>query len=93
MRVTDGRQLKAARVALGLTVRELAQKAGLNRNSILRVEALKEIPHNAFAVDCVADILRGMGVSFVRDQAQAGILFPASTERKKRRNRKIGTGA
>ncbi len=56
--VTDGRQLKAARIIAGLTIREMADLAGLNRNSVMRVEALKSLPYYSWTADKLATALQ-----------------------------------
>lgn len=43
MRIIDGRQVRAARIILGMTVRQMAEAAGIDRKSVLRVEHMKGI--------------------------------------------------
>lgn len=43
MRIIDGRQARAARIILGMTVRQMAEAAGIDRKSVLRVEHMKGI--------------------------------------------------
>ena len=67
MRATDGRQLRAARAALGLTVEEAAALAGVNRNTITRAEKLARITHREHGA-----MLIGAGYE------RAGCLFGAA---------------
>ena len=84
MTVLDGRQFKAARAVLGMTVREMAQVSGLNRNTVLRVEAQKTLPCPSFAVDRLTIALRERGISFsaTGDGERVGILFKAHVRRR-----------
>ncbi len=83
--VTDGRQLKAARVVAGLTVREIAEAAGLNRNSVLRVEASETLPYFAYAADKLAVVLQERGIIFTVVDGTVGIMFSAPSSRRRKR--------
>jgi DNA-binding XRE family transcriptional regulator len=73
--------LKAARMILGLTTRQMAEVAKLNRNSILKVEKTKTLPSSAWAADRMATALQNLGVMFTIKDGFAGIAFAASTRR------------
>ena len=76
--VVDGRQLKAGRTILGMTIREMAEAAGINRNSVLRAEALKTLPRFSWAADKIADVLQESGISFELENGQAGVWFASA---------------
>lgn len=84
---TDGRQLKAARIALGLTARELGKLAGLHWNTIAIVEDNEALPKFSYAADRAASALQGLGVIFIKGTDKAGVIFPAATERKPKKFR------
>lgn len=75
MNVTDGRQLKAARVIAGLTIDGMAAAAGLNRNSIMRVEKQTNLPRFAYAADRMKEALEAHGIMFEAENGKAAILF------------------
>lgn len=86
-KVTDGRQLKAGRIILGLTVDEMAEAAKLNRNSVLRVERFQNLPYYAHAADKIAKALEERGISFdweftVERGSRLAVCFPGKTLRK-----------
>ena len=56
-------QLRAARGLLNWTVRELAEKAGVHRNTITRAEA--ETSRSGHAVAQIVRTLEGSGVEFL----------------------------
>ncbi|GGD93414.1 hypothetical protein GCM10011390_10240 [Aureimonas endophytica] len=67
MRIDDGRQIRAARAILGMTVQELADAAGLHKNSVLTVEAKKRIrraPHTGggHSVSLIEKAIEARGV-------------------------------
>lgn len=67
MMIIDGRQARAARVILGMTVRQMAEAAGIDRKSVLRVEHMKSIRlhyggSGGFGVDCLARAIKARGV-------------------------------
>jgi transcriptional regulator with XRE-family HTH domain len=77
----DGRQLKAARVVLGLTVRDLADISGYHRNTILREESRKTLKTYAAAAENIAYHLMQRGIKFIVQDGKVGILFDAPTVR------------
>jgi DNA-binding XRE family transcriptional regulator len=81
MNVTDARQLKAARVIAGMTIDDLAAAAGINRNSILRVEKQTTLPNSAYAADRIRKALEAMGFVFEIRDGKAAILFVAAARR------------
>ena len=81
MSVIDGRQIKAARIILGLTIRQMADLTGLNRNSVLRVEAFRTLPRSAFAADKIIEALETKGIIFTFHKGEAGISFKAANQR------------
>lgn len=83
-KVTDGRQLKAGRVILGLTVEEMAKLANLHKNSVLRVERHKTLPRSALAADQIIMALEALGICFEIKSEHVGLFFPASTKRAKK---------
>lgn len=80
--ITSGRQLKAARIIAGLSVREMANLAGINRNSVSRVENLDALPYRAWAADRMATTLQNLGVTFSVIDGQASIHFSPSIMRR-----------
>lgn len=75
MQAIDGRQLKAGRVILGLTIREMAHLAGLHRNSVSRVEQVRNLPLSAYAADKIADVLNANGITFIISKESLGLCF------------------
>ena len=45
----DGRQVRAARAILGMTLDDIARLAGLNRNSVHRLEHIGALPEFSYA--------------------------------------------
>lgn len=69
MRIIDGRQAKAARVILGMTVAEMAEAAGIDRKSVMRVEHMKGLRLDVlgsagYGADCIAKAVAERGVMF-----------------------------
>jgi DNA-binding XRE family transcriptional regulator len=90
--VIDGRQLRAGRIILRMTVRGMAEACGLNRNSILRVEAHETLPRSAWAADRIAAILQERGIVFTVEDGKAGVMFQAAAGRgRKPYGHKTGT--
>lgn len=83
--LTDGRQLKAARHILGLTLRDLADMAGLHRNTVLRIEAETTLPSSAIAADQIQTVLEEQGIRFDVGDGRASISFPAAVKRSRNR--------
>lgn len=70
-----GWQLKAARTALGLTLDDIAGRAGVNRNSVHRVEnASGRVGGCALAV--VSDVFSELGVGFAEVDGRASVSLP-----------------
>lgn len=86
--VTDGRQLKAGRIILGLTVKEMARLAGIHRNSVLRVESFGTLPFAAYAADRIMGALKRRGIIFTVKDGLAGVQFKAANRRTKKPYRK-----
>ncbi len=82
--VTDGRQLKAGRVILGLTVEEVAKLANLHKNSVIRVESHTTLPHHTYAADRIKKSLENLGICFEIKTEHVGLFFPASIKRAKK---------
>ena len=85
MSATDGRQLKAGRVILGMTINDMADAAGINRNSVMNVEKLQTLPLHAWAADRIAAALEQRGITFTAADNNAGVCFTAAGARKRRR--------
>lgn len=93
MNVTDGRQLRAGRVILGMTIEDMAAVAGINRNSVLRAEGSTSFTAPAYAASRIAKALTERGISFDTNPGKAAIMFAlpgeqALTITKKRGNRR-----
>lgn len=58
-------QLRMARAALGLTLKDLAERAGVNMNTVARYEAGQEILTGT--MQKIEDVLRREGVVFVEE--------------------------
>ena len=83
MTVTDGRQLKAGRVILGLTIQDMAEAAGLHKNSVIRVERHSTLPHHTYAANKIQKALESLGIKFEIKDERAGLFFTAATKRTK----------
>ena len=79
--LTDGRQLRAARVMAGLTVREMADIIGMNRNSVMRIEAFKALPFHTCVGDRIVEALKEQGIDFVIQDGKPSVFFSGATER------------
>jgi len=66
-------QIRMARAGLGWTLNDLAEKAGVNPNTISRYEAGRDVM--AGTLRKVADALRGAGVSLIDNAEGIGILL------------------
>lgn len=75
MTATDGRQLRAARAILGLTVVETAEIAGLHRNSVLRAEGQKKLPRQAHAANLISKAFEERGIVCDRSGAEISVRF------------------
>jgi DNA-binding XRE family transcriptional regulator len=83
--VIDGRQLRAGRIILGMTVRGMAEAAGMNRNSVLRVEKHETLPYFAWAADKIAEVLQERGIVFTATGGKVGVMFAGAAGRKRTR--------
>ena len=64
-------QLRAGRSLLGWTVRDLAERASVHRNTVSRAEWQDE--GHGFAVAQIVRTLEEAGVSFLSDEDGAGV--------------------
>lgn len=83
MTVTDGRQLKAGRIILGLTIQDMAEAAGLHKNSVIRAEGYGTLPHHTYAATKIQKALESLGIKFEIKDGRAGLFFTAATKRTK----------
>ena len=83
MKAIDGRQLKAGRMILGLTMQQVGEAAGLNRNSVMRAEGKRRLPRFCWAGDRISDYLEREGVSFDIEGDVAVIRFASDPARRK----------
>jgi len=67
--------LRAARLALGLGQDELAQLAGLNRRTVMRIENSKG-PYINESFEALRKALETKGVVFVTVDGRQGFTFP-----------------
>lgn len=72
MQLAGPKQIKMARYALGLTVRELAERAQIQPNTISRIEN----GHQAFAgtLEKITKVLEEAGAVFIDNETQCGVL-------------------
>ncbi len=70
-------QLRMARAALKVTLRELESRIGVNKDTIVRIEAGKEVLASAF--QRLEKFYRDAGIVFVEPDRKglAGVLCPA----------------
>ncbi|KAB0676006.1 hypothetical protein [Aureimonas leprariae] len=91
MRIDDGRQVKAARAILGMTVQALADAAGLHKNSVLVVEAKKRIRRHRFdtnsGVARIERVVQERGVSCDMVDGQPTVRFATTPVPPKYRRR------
>ena len=79
--LVDGRQIRAARAALGLSQAEFADGAGVNRNTVYRAEGLASIPGHCRTGDKIERAFADLGISFAAHDRHAVVAFstaPAS---------------
>ena len=74
------RQIRAARAMLGWSQAELAQKAGVHRNALARLEVGRTDPRVS-TLDAVVAALEAHGVTFIADQygMKEGVTFNSRT--------------
>lgn len=83
MKAIDGRQLRAGRMILGLTMQQMGEAADINRNSVLRVEGKKRLPRHCWAGERISEFLEQEGVMFDADGDVAVIRFASDPTRRK----------
>ena len=71
----DGRQVRAARAILGMTLDEIAGKAGLNRNSVHRLEHVGALPEYSYAGSKLAAAVESLGVAFTVQDGNPAVVF------------------
>jgi len=82
MSVVDGRQLKAGRILINMSVNEMAQCADLHRNSVMNVESKHLLPFHIYAAKRMETVLRDRGVSFSITNNSIGVHIKANTKQK-----------
>ena len=75
MNVVNGKQLKAGRVILGMTLEDMANEAGLHRNSVMKVERHDNLPRFTYAGDRMARVLEGKGIKFKAENGVLSVMF------------------
>lgn len=75
-----GWQIKAARVACGLTLDDVAAVASLNRNSVHRVEKAGPRDMGSFACGRIAKALNERGVIFSEFDGRSAVSMPNRRE-------------
>jgi hypothetical protein len=78
MRASFGWQIKAARVALGLTLDDVAAASGLNRNSVHRAENAPPRRMPVFASERITKVLEQQGACFSEFDGRAAVSMPNS---------------
>lgn len=68
-----GRQVRAARAALRWTVNDLATRAAVNKNTVMRFESTEDV-HRA-TIATVQYALEQAGIRFIWQDGKTGILF------------------
>tara|TARA_R100001143_G_scaffold43511_1_gene39015 strand:- start:60 stop:332 length:273 start_codon:yes stop_codon:yes gene_type:complete len=81
MAITDGKQLKAGRIILGMTINEMADTTGMHRNSVLNAEKRDRIPSHSWAADRIQEALEERGVIFGNESGMASISFQTHATR------------
>ncbi len=73
----DSKQIRAARASLGWTIDTLASKAGLNRRTVIRIEAKNsEISPSQKTLQAIKNALERAGIEFIQtDDGGKGVLF------------------
>jgi transcriptional regulator with XRE-family HTH domain len=75
-------QLRAARSLLGITQRELSERAGLSVPTIKRAEGDGAVPASAAAVKTISSALEAAGVQFIAENGGgAGVRLARSSGR------------
>ena len=76
--LVDGRQIRAARAALGLSQAEFADGAGVNRNTVYGAEGLASIPGHCRTGEKIERAFADLGISFAAHDGQAVVAFSAA---------------
>ena len=76
-RMATGRQLRAARAALGWTVAQLSEQSGVSRRTIERYEAAEGVPlQRGTTLATLVSSLEAGGIAFIRSREDhPGILI------------------
>ncbi len=82
MSVVDGRQLKAGRILIKMSINEMARRAGLHRNSVTNVENKHLLPFHVYAAKRMESVLRDKGVKFSITKTSIGVHIEANTKQK-----------
>jgi len=82
MSVVDGRQLKAGRILIKMSVNEMAKSAGLHRNSVMNVENTHLLPYHVYAAKRMESVLKDRGVKFSITNNSIGVHIKADTKQK-----------
>jgi transcriptional regulator with XRE-family HTH domain len=69
VKLPTGRQIKAARILIGIEQRELAKQAGINASTLSRMESSggKSVRGQGRTIQAVVDALQHNGVEIVED--------------------------
>ena len=79
--LVDGRRIRAARAALGLSQAEFADGAGVNRNTVYRAEGLASIPGHCRTGEKIERAFADLGISFAAHDGQAVVAFSTVPDR------------
>lgn len=79
--VVDGRQLKLGRMLAGMTIREMAEAANINRNSVLYAETQTVLAYHTYGADRITAVLLDKGIVFEIDGDHAVIKFLSRSKR------------
>ena len=73
----DSKQIRAARASLDWTIDKLASEAGLNRRTVLRIEAKgSEVTPSKKTLEAIRIALENAGIEFIQtDDGGKGVLF------------------
>jgi len=71
----DGRQVRAARAILGMTLEEIARLAGLNRNSVHRLEHIGALPEFSYAGSRLTAAMEPLGIAFSVQDGNPAVAF------------------
>ncbi len=69
-------QLRAARVLLGWTAKELAERAHVHLSTVQRMERCHgTVRGNVTSLDAVLDVLQDWGIEFVSENGRMGVVL------------------